>query len=250
MQKLADVANEVAVAMTEKDAKLEEVAKKFGVEVKEAPPFPLDAPPEELDKSDEVARTTFERLSKDEPNSDVVLTENGYYVLQLADVIPARPLTFEEAKPKLTEQLTQERSQEAMNLKAAEFRTKIDAELKAGKTFADAAAAAGATAEKLPPFSMAEPAKLDSPDARIIMGRSLDLAEGQLSEPTPSPGGMILVHVDKRLPVDEAKFEQEKTVIAESVLRSKRDAAFAQWLKERRTAANIVTAHSDVTAEG
>ncbi len=53
----------------------------------------------------------------------------------------------------------------------------------------------------------------------------------QLSEPIPTPTGMLLVHLDKRLPVDEKKFEEEKAMIADNVARGKREAAFDDWLK-------------------
>lgn len=239
LSKLADRAQEFAVAMTEKGASFDEAAKKFGVEAKETPEFARDDPPAELGESEEAARAAFEKLTMEQPNSDVVMTDSGYYVLQLTGITPARPLTFDEAKPKLAEQLKQERANEAMNLKATELRNKIDAEVKAGKSFADAATAAGAKPEALPPFSLMEPPKADVPDGRIIMGRSLELTEGQLSDVTPTPGGVVILRVEKRLPIDEQKFEQEKTMLAENVARGKREAAFELWLKNRRDAAGI-----------
>ena len=241
MEKLADQASELSVAMTEKDAKLEAVAQKFNAEVKETAPFSVNEPPAELGKSDEVARVAFEKLTLDQPNSDVVMTENGYYVLQLAEVMPAKPLTFEEAQPKLAEQLKKERAQEALNLKAADVRAKIQAEKKLGKSISEAAAAAGVQVESIPAFSPMEPPKSELPDSRIIMGSSMDLAEGELSEPVPTPTGVLLVHIDKRLPVDEAKFEQEKAMIAENVVRAQRESLFELWLKTRRDVADIKT---------
>jgi peptidyl-prolyl cis-trans isomerase D len=244
MQKLADKAEQFTVAMTEKDAKFEEVAKKFGVEVKESAPFSMHEAPEELGKSDDVAQTTFERLTMEQPNSDAVTTEQGYYVLQLTGITPSQPMTYEEAKPKLENRMKEERAQEAMTLKAAEIRQKIDPELKAGKSFADATAAIGVTAEKIPAFSFAEPPPGITPELRMIMSQSAELAENETSPPIPTQDGTALVHVDKRQPVDETKFTAEKNTLAQNLSRSKRDSVFEQWLKTQRDAAGVSTGRS------
>lgn len=238
MQKLADTASELAVAMTAKDAKLEEAAAKAGATVVETPEFEATAPPKEIGASPVAAEAAF-RLTTEEPNSDVVTTEGGYYVLQLAGIVPAKPMTLDDAKKQLTEALIEERANEALNLKAADLRKKITDAVAAGKPFADAAKEAGATVEAFPTFSQAEP-KADQPDAQEIMSRSYDMAEGELSDFTPTRTGGLLIHIDKRLPVDDAGFEKEKTMIAGNLDRMKKEAAFQQWLKNRRVAAGFV----------
>jgi hypothetical protein len=249
LSQLSEKAQEASVAMTEKDAKLEDVAAKLGGEVKQTPAFAQNDPPVELGDSEEAAQAAFQ-LKKEDPNSDVVQTDKGYYILQLADITPARPKAYEEAKGELETQLKNERAREAMNLKATEIRNKIDAELKAGKPFAEAAAAAGATVEAFPPFSFSEPEPKE-PDAREIMTAAADLDEGQLSPFTPTQGspagpgtgGGVLVFLAKKQPIDETKFEQEKAQFAEQVIKSSRDALFREWLRLRRAEANVQLAN-------
>jgi parvulin-like peptidyl-prolyl isomerase len=238
MQKLADKAGEFAIAMTEKDATLEKVAEKFMVQVQTTPEFSQEEPPKELGASDQVAQAAF-RLTKEEPNSDALSAENGYYVLQLAEVIPSRPLTFEEAKTKLEGELKDERAREALTLKATEVRNKIFEELKAGKSFADAAKAAGATPEAFPAFSMAEP-KMDQPDAREVMSTAMDLKVGEISPALPTATGSLLVYLDKKLPLDDSKFESEKQTISQNIARGHREGLFREWMKDRREEANIL----------
>ena len=240
MQKLADTASELSVAMTAKDAKLDEAAAKAGATVVETPEFEATAPPKEIGSAPEAAQAAF-KLTNEEPNSDVVTTNNGYYVLQLAGITPAKPKTLDEAKPQLTDELTGERATEALNLKGGELRKKITEAVAAGKTFADAAKEAGATPEPFPTFSFAEP-KADQPDAQEIMGRSSDMAVGELSDFTPTGAGGLLIHIDKRQPVDEAGLEKEKAMIVNYLENTKKEAAFQQWLKERRIAAGFVEA--------
>lgn len=239
--KLADRAQEFTVAMTDKDAKFEDVAKKMGVEVKTTSDFPASAPPAEVGMAPEASEKIF-ALTKEQPNSDVITTENGYYVAQLVSITPAQPLTFEQAKPQLEAELRDDRTREAMDLKVAEIRNKLVAATNAGKSFEAAAAEAGVKAEKIPAFSLMEPPKPDVADGRLIAGRASDLVEGQLSDATPSSTGVILIHVDKRLPIDEQKFAEEKSSLAANVARAKREGAFELWLKERRTIARPPTA--------
>lgn len=241
MQKLADQASELAVAMTLKDAKFEEAATKLGATVAESPAFSQDQAPAELGSSEEIAAAAF-RLTAEEPNSDVVTVEtSGYYVLQLGQIIPAKPMTFEEAKARLTAEMTSERAKEALGLKAADLRVKITTAVQLGKPFADAAKEAGATVEAVPAFSAAEP-KFEIADAQEIMGRATDMAEGQLSEFIPTSTGGLLLHIDKRLPLDEAGFEKDKALLAYNVDRNKTEGAFQLWLKERRGDAGLAGA--------
>lgn len=237
--KLADQAQEFAIAMTAKDAKIDEVAAKFGVTQVESPEFTAAESPKELGNSPQIAQAAF-KLTEQEPNSDPVTTDSGYYVLQLAGVSPARPLTFEEAQPKLAEQLKQERAQEAMELKATEIRNKVAAELKAGKSFVDAATAAGAKAEVFPAFSLMQP-NMSAPNAMELIRTSIDMSEGQLSDLVRTGSGGLILHIDKRVAADEAQFEKERVMISENVSRVRRETAFQDWLLERRAAANITS---------
>ena len=242
MQKLVDRAEEFALAMTMPDASFEAVAQKFQVPVSESPEFAQKSPPKELGESPQVAAAAFTKLSLDQPNSDTIVTPKGdSYVLQLTGITPARPLAFEEAKPKLLEQLKNERTEELLTLKATEIRNKIEAELKAGKSFAEAATAAGLQAQQMPPFSMIEPGKLDQPGAREMVFGSTQLEPGQLSEPVPFSGGRLIFRVEKRHPVDESAFEKEKPILVENLSRFRRESAFEVWLAERRKLANLQT---------
>ena len=238
LNKLSDAASDLAVAMTAKGVKLEEAAAKAGVTVVETPEFEASAPSKEIGESTAAAEAAF-KLTTEDPNSDVVTTEGGYYVLQLAGITPSKPMTLDDAKKQLTEEIISERANEALNLKGAELRKKITESIAAGKSFADAAKDAGAVAETYPTFSSAEP-KMDQPDAREIMGRSFEMNEGELSDFTPTQSGGLLIHIDKRQPVDEAGFEKEKTMFASQIDRMKKEAAFQQWLKSRRSAAGFV----------
>ena len=232
-------AEDFTVAMTDKDAKFEEVATKVGVTVQETPEFSLVKPPAQLDASSEIAMAAF-KLNQQQPNSDVLETPRGYYVLQLAGVTAPRPLTFDEAKGTLAESMKRERAQEALNLKATEVRNKIETEIKGGKTFAAAAEAAGVKAEDFPAFSPKEP-KVEPANSGEIMQTASELNEGQLSTVVPTSDGSVIVFVTKRLPIDENKLKTDRGQLADALGNAQRTMLFQQWLRLRRAAAQLQT---------
>ncbi len=239
LAKLGPAAEEFSIAMTEKDADFAAAATKAGIKAEETPEFTRLAPPPTLAGAPAVAAAAF-KLTKQEPVSDVITTDRGYYVIQLSAITEARPLTFEEAKLQLTEQLKRERAQEALALKGAEIRTKIEAALKEGKSFTEAATAAGVKAETFPVFSRGEPTR-DQPDIAEVMTAVSDLKPGQMSSFLTTGNGGVLVHLDKLPPIDDAKFATDKTVIADSFQRFTSEVLFAEWLKLRRAGARIST---------
>lgn len=237
LSKLGRAADEFSVAMTEKDADFEAAAAKAGVKVEETAEFARREAPAALGGSPAVVAAAF-KLTTKQPNSDIVTTERGYYALQLTGVSAPRPLTLEEARPQLVEQLKHERAQEALQLKAAEIRGKIDTGLKAGQSFAEAAQAAGVKAEVFGAFSQAEP-KYDQPDAEQVMLTAFDMKEGALSPFTPTAAGGVLIRVDKRPPIDDTKFAAQQDFLADRLAEFAREALFTEWLKLRRAEARV-----------
>jgi peptidyl-prolyl cis-trans isomerase D len=245
LQKLVDKAQEFSIAMTASEAKLEEVAQKFGVTVAETPEFPRREAPAELGETDAAATTAFEKLTLEKPNSDPIPSEkrDGYFILQLSGITPSRPQTFEEVKTRLADTLKRDRVNELLTTRTTELRAKLDAELKAGKSFADAAKGVGLTPETMEPFSQAAPPKVEgNPDAMMIARASMESKEGQLSEPIPSRSGRILFRVEKRQPIDEAAFEKEKPNLIERLAGAHAEQVFHMWIQERAKAANLRTA--------
>jgi peptidyl-prolyl cis-trans isomerase D len=242
LQRLMEQATEFSAGTAEKGAKLEDLAQKAGRPVVETPEFPMSKPPKELNESFAAAEAAFDpALTLEQPFSDLIKSDknDGYYILQLTSITPPRPKTFEEAKADLAETLKRERTAELLTKRATEVRTKLEAELKGGKTFAEAAQAAGVTAETLPAFSRAEPGDSTAPGANEIRRAATELAVGELSEPIPTKGGRIICRVERRLPLDETKFAADKQNLADRIAEDRTDNAFRMWMSERMKAANV-----------
>jgi hypothetical protein len=249
LQKLADKANDFTQALSEKGADFDALATKFQLPPHETGEFTEAVPDPQIKTDPQLARTAFQ-LTKENPNSDPIQTPDGFYVLHLTDVIPARPLTLEEARPKIAESLQRERLEEMVSTKAGDAARQIREALKSGKPVDAAMQASGLKAEKLPPFSFAEdtslaaekkekPPQTEAPDLPSVKETLSEMNPGEVSNFVRTPDGGLIVIFEQREPIDPTKFAQTKKLIASRYLRNKREIVFYEWLRDRRRAAGI-----------
>jgi len=236
LQKQSERAEKFGQALLEKGdfnsiAKANDLKVGVTLEFAEAQPCPEFA---------EVTQATAQafRLTEKEPNSDAIQTETGFYMLHLDKVTPSRPLTFEEAKPKIVAAIKDERGHNALVSKGNETRAKVQVALKAGKSFADAAREAGQKVELVPPFSLAD-LESEQGAAAEIAEKAVELGERDLSDFVPTNTGGYILHMDKREPVDNSKFKKELDAQLASLRNRKRYAAFVQWMQLCRKAADV-----------
>jgi hypothetical protein len=237
LQKLADRAQNFAQDLLVNGAKFDAVAAKYETKVEHTGNFTLDQPAAPLADVSTAAKSAF-ALTDAQPNSDVLQTENAFYVLHLAGVVPSKPLTFDEAKAQLTTELKTEQANNKLSQQAAENHAKIETALKAGQTFAQAAEALGLKVVTAPAFSIAEPPMDETILSRGMVYKSVELAQGQTSSFTPSADGGFILHMDKRLPIDEAKFAKDKDTQLPMYEQQQQEMAFGQWLNDQRDAAD------------
>ncbi len=237
-QKVSERAEDFGQALLDgKATPFAEIAKKQGLEAKTTPEFTEAAPAPELRSVPQAAAAAF-RLTEKDPNSDALPVETGFCILHLDKIVPSRPLSLEEARPRVIEQIKNERGHDALVSKANETRAKIAEALKAGKSFADAVAEAGQKVESFPSFSVVEPVT-DKPSSEEIIQKAVELGPNELSEFVSTDDGGLLVHLDKREPIDEAKFAKEQVTQLDGFRSRKRLAVFREWLQLHRKAANV-----------
>src|SRR5439155_18899131 len=83
----------------------------------------------------------------------------GYYILHVAGVTPSRPLTIEEAKPKIVDSLTSSRARQGLTAAAAQVVHDLREGLKAGEPLTFAAEKAKVKVDKVPLFTLIEDEK-------------------------------------------------------------------------------------------
>jgi hypothetical protein len=236
-QKLSDLAGDFGQAMLDPKASFSEVAASKGLKVETTSEFTELKPAPALASAPQAAAEAF-RITEKEPVSNAVPFDTGFCILHLDKLVPSRPLTEQEATPKVVEQIKNEQGHNALVSKANEVRAQLAILLKSGKSFADAAKQMGQKVESFPAFSSAEPPK-DDPNANEIVEKAVELADGDASDLVNTANGGVIIHLDKREPIDEAKLAKDQETQLAALRFNKRFVAFREWLQIRRKAANI-----------
>jgi len=238
LQKLGNEAWNFAQAVVDKSASFGDQAKSFGAPVSDSAYFTANQPDPALSKIPALATTAF-KLSPDYPSSDVVEGENGYYVLHLEQTVPSRQLSFAEAKPEIVEQIQKDRASQLLQTKANDIESKIEADMKGGKSFEDAAADAGVTPDKVPPFALMDVSKLDIPDMQAVVQNALGLADGKFSEFVTTDAGGLFVYMEKHEPVDPITAGIGGVAMKTQVQLQRNTGTFVEWLRIRKEAARL-----------
>ena len=242
LQKLADRANDFTQALLEKESNFKQAATKFQAPVRETADFTAAAPDALLKAPPQLAQAAFQ-LSPQEPNSDAIQTPEGFYIMHLGSVTPARPLTLEEAKQKIVDSLKAERLHQLLASKAAEVAGQIREKMKTGATADAAIQQTGFHGERVPPFSLVENPTVKSeqnketkeaPELSSIKEGVTELNPGEVSEFVATADGGLIAVLEKREPIDEAKFAQERASLDSRFLDSMRRVVFYEWLRDRR----------------
>ena len=178
-------------------------------------------------------------LTEKSPVSDVIQSGDAFLVLKLARVNPQRPLTMEEVRPIAASRLSARKAQSLIRERAEAALAKIREAMSAGKSFSDAAAAAGLQARS---FNDLVPSSGTlSPEEQEVAAATVLMEPGQLSAMIPSSDAGFAVYLAARAPVDETTLAK-KPELASRILESKRRLLFMTWLSSARDAANIKVA--------
>jgi hypothetical protein len=253
LQKLADRANDVSQALLEKGADFHQVASKFQLPIETTGEFAGSAPDPKLKGDAQLNQAAF-KLTSQEPNSDPLQSADGFAVLHLAGVVEARPLTLDESKQRIVDQIKNDRAREMATAKGRKGAETLRNGLKAGQPLQfTLEQAGGLKAEKMEPFMFADEAdaknppekpKNDSADLMMIKNVSSQLQPGDVSEFVPWVDGGMIVLMDKRESADPVKYQQAKAEFDERYLKTAREYVFMEWLRDRQRAAGLQSARS------
>jgi hypothetical protein len=249
LQKLSDRATDFTQALLEKGADFKKAAEKFQLPVHTAGDFTATAPDPELKVDPQLGAAAF-KLSTQEPNSDPIQVADGFYILHLVGITEARPLTNEEAKPKIVDAIKKSRAREVMSTKSAELVQQLRQATRspAGAGLEAAIQKAGAKVEKFPPFSLFEEEKSKSqdkepknepPDLPAIKQAVAFLNPGEISDFFPSGESGFVAILEKREPSADANAAEKKAAFEKRLLDLKRRVVFLEWLRDRWQAAGV-----------
>lgn len=242
LQRVASAAGEFAQKLADDLAlNLEKGAQAAGLKVATTPKFAPNGTPDGA-----VEGVTAEVVAASAPVAFrlpagqyeiLALGDSGYAVIELADVVESRPMTFAEAKANLRSELIAMKREQAVSETADAAITKIRSDLAEGKTIEQAAKTAGVKLTSMKSLSVFNEEL--TPDERQRLAAAMDLDTGELGSFVPTPDGGFAVYVAGRGELDEAAIAQQGVMIEGSILQGKKMLLFAQWLTTARQAADV-----------
>ena len=209
------------------------LAQKKGLAVHATAPFSETEGPEEFPAPAELIKTAF-KLNADSPFSKPIAGAEAVYVIglakQLTSVIP--PLDQIHAR------VVQDYQFRAASMKAqsagTNFYYNAAGQMAAGKTFAQAALAAGQTPLALKPFSLSSqevPEAEGHAEVNQMKQAAFTTQPGRISQFMPTEDGGFVLFVQSLLPVDEAMKNVELPKFLSEMRRRRENEAFNLWLQ-------------------
>jgi peptidyl-prolyl cis-trans isomerase D len=242
LQKLANAASELTDSLAQAGASLEQLASKAGAKIIKLTAFDRTGSPAQAPSSlnteamADLAPAAF-LVPKAGATSDVIQSGDAFYIIEVTAVNPSRPLTLDEARPRIEAQLRAQKAEQIFTADATSAVNALRAAVAGGKSFAEAAEAQKLKVEEIK--NVVAAAESTSPENQAIAGSTLLLKEGGISNLEGAPWGAFVAQLQSRAPVDQMAFGARETQIRESLLRNKRDLLFMEWLRVSREAARI-----------
>ncbi len=242
-KKLAQEFSNQLVAEDRGSKTFDDIAASLNVELKKAGPVGRQDLPEELKSKGRVPFTLF--AIPEAGRSELEEGPDGYYAFEITAIDPPQPLSFEDAKEKITARLKDEKISEAFQAHLKSTREKLQAALKEGKSFPEAVTEASlpSAPRELPVFSRRHPLA-GEPNADGISAAANRTDIGDVSTPVATVDGALFVHVAKKeLPMDP-KMEDDKRGMAlqeamfMNMTTSLSNPLFTEWFRKKRAQAD------------
>lgn len=177
----------------------------------------------------------FSRIS-----SAISVGENDFIIAHLDEIEESRTQTFEEARDEARARLISDKASAALKEAAEKATESIKTSLAEGKTFSEAAKAAGIENEVVPLL------KVDNayqPQPALAPANLFSAAQytkpGELTKPVIESDRAFVIHVESSEVVKDEKANENINSSLEQATENNRYAAFSSWLNSRNEAAGI-----------
>jgi peptidyl-prolyl cis-trans isomerase D len=220
-----DISNQMAAAVRQSNRQpLEALAKRFDLELGDAPPASISEPVGALGNSPELHQVLFELRPGE--LSQPLRVENGYAILTVKQLLPAHQGELDEVHDRVLADYQQEKSAEQARMRAEELAKRAQA----GEAFDKVAKGLDIEVKNSEPF--AETGSIPEVASGQQLRTAFTLAVGQVSAPTQAGAGWLVFRVVSReaANLDDLTTQPDlKQSISSSILQGKRSAAFAAF---------------------
>jgi len=197
---------------------LDDLAQRYHLSIAETRPVAPNDPVLEFgnsqDVKDEIVRLRQGGLSLP------IRTDRGYVVLSLKQSVPAHPGSLDEVRDKIISELRQVKSEQLAHLKVDDLARRV----KAGEKFDSAAKALGLDPKTSDLF--ARNGSLPTLGSAKLLSSAFSLKQGDVGAPLKMGASWVAYQVVEKVEPNPADFEQQKKTIFDTLLQSKRNAAF------------------------
>lgn len=214
-----NISDELATAVRRSDRQpLDDLAKKFSLDLGETPPVAATEPVGPLGNSPDLHRALFEMRTGE--LSQPIQIDSGFVILTVKDIVPAHQATLAEVHDRVLADYQQEKSVDLAHARAEELAKRAQS----GEALDQAAKSLDLTAKISDPIARAG----SIPD--VGTGKQLEAAfnmsAGQISPATQVGGNWVVYRLNSHEAPDPGEFAKQKDAIQEQLLQTKQNTAF------------------------
>ena len=213
------------------------LAKHKGLQVRTTAPFAAQTGPEEFSAPAAFTKAAF-KLGPDDTLAGPIAGSDALYVMVLAGKYPSSIPPLEQIRGRVALNCQQNQAIAIARAMGQSFATNVAAQLAAGKTFAQAAVAAGQVPTTLAPFSLSSQ-EVPEADGHAQIAQlkqtAFGTAPGKASSLVATADGGFVLFVQSLLPVDAAKKKTDLPDFTAQVRRARQNEAFNLWLQGEAT---------------
>lgn len=212
---------------------LSDASKEFGVDIRETGAFSVNSKIPEIGLSYPFVLAAL-RLEEGQV-SDVVEISDAFCIIELKEKIPPKTLDFEQAKESAKDMLTSEKASSLARVYAEDFTKELGKEESSLEAISKNLGFNLISAKDITRKSYIE-AIGPSED---FTNKVFDINVGDISRPLKIQKGYAIIRLDNLKPIDEEKFQKEKSDFTKTLLDKKKQEKFKAWFVELKKKANL-----------
>ena len=232
-QQANDFASALFALEPVKSENLATVAKQRGLTAHLTAPFTSAYGPEEFAAPADFTKAAFS-LTPDEPFAGPVLGPDAIYILALAKQLPSEIPSFDQIRARVREDYRFYEATLLAQRAGTNFYFNVTIQMAAGRTFAQAAVAAGLQPEALPLFSLSTrdlPELGDRVELNQLKQVAFSTPVGHASDFTETSDGGFFLYVQSQLPVNQAAMNSQMPQFIAQLRHAQQNEAFNEWLQ-------------------
>lgn len=166
--------------------------------------------------------------------SDLLETEQAFFVAKLESYTPAGRTPLAQATPQIRRQLVLEKKQE----EARKIGQGLVTQIRGGRTLQQVAAARGLEVRQAGPFTRGDPNPALG-QANAAVGAAFGVPVGKVSDVVKTTAGLFIIRPVARVEADRKAFEAQKAQMRAMATASLQQDAVERWLQSLRKSADI-----------